>query len=285
MHHARSLSTAFAATTLCACAGNGTGLDQNGRPLTDPAAPLTAEFASLQAHVFTPYCTGCHAGAGAPLGLRLTDDASYAALVNQVSVEQPGLKRVAPGNPGGSYLLQKVAGSAAVGGRMPLGGPPLPDDAIAALRQWITDGAAAPRNVTPSSLVLPAQLAAVYPVEAAHVDFEIGSIVVTSNFELDATTLSVDNVRLVRSGGDRSFLDGNDIAIQPIGIEVRSNDPTILAITPPSGFVADRYRLVIAGTGAAPVRDRASQPIDGDGDLRAGGDFELLFDIEPEVRQ
>lgn len=285
MHHARLLSTAFAAATLCACAGNGAGLDENGRPLTDPAAPLTAEFTSLQAHVFTPYCTGCHAGAGAPLGLRLTEDASYAALVNQASVEQPALERVAPGNPDGSYLLQKVSGTAAVGGRMPLGGPPLPDDVIAALRQWITDGAAAPRNVTPSSLSLPAQLAAVYPVEAAHVDFEMGSIVITSNFELDATTLSADNVRLVRSGGDRSFLDGNEIVIQPLGIEIRSNDPTIFAIAPPAGFVPDRYRLVVAGTGPAPVRDRASQPIDGDGDLRVGGDFELLFDIDPEVRQ
>ncbi len=87
-------------------------------------------------------------GRGRTLGLRLTEDASYAAIVNQPSVERPALKRVDPGNPDASYLLQKVSGTAAVGGRMPLGGPPLPADAIAALRQWILDGAAAPRNVT-----------------------------------------------------------------------------------------------------------------------------------------
>jgi hypothetical protein len=283
---ARPTSLGILAAALSACAGNGAGLDQNGRPFTDPNAPLTAEFASLQSHVFTPYCTGCHAGAGAPLGLRLTEDASYAALVNQASVEQPSLKRVAPGNPNASYLLQKVSGTAAVGGRMPLGGPPLPEDAIAAIRQWIADGAAAPRNVTPSSLsTLPAQLAAVYPVEAAHVDFEMGAIVVTSNFELDATTLSAHNVRLLRSGGDRGFDDGNEVEVEPLSIEVRSGDPTIFAITPPARFAPDRYRLVIAGTGPVPVRDRASQPIDGDGDLHAGGDFVLLFDIDSEVRQ
>lgn len=277
----------IACACLAACAGNGAGLDENGRPVTDPAPPLTAQFASLQSNVFTPYCTGCHAGAGAPLGLRLTEDASYAAIVNQPSVEQPQLKRIAPGNPDASYLLQKVSGTAAVGGRMPLGGPPLPSDAIAALRQWILDGAAAPRSVAPASLAtaLPAQLAAIDPVEAAHVDFQLGAIVVTSNFELDATTIDAGNVRLVRAGGDRRFGDGTDIAVEPLRIEVRSSDPTILAITPVAGWVPDRYHLVIAGTGAAPVRDRASQPIDGDGDLHAGGDFELFFDIDAGVVQ
>jgi hypothetical protein len=277
--------TVLACAGLAGCAGSGAGLDSNGRPTNDPTAPLTAEFSSLQTHVFTPYCTGCHAGAGAPLGLRLTEDASYAAIVNQPSVEQPALKRIAPGNPDASYLLQKVSGTAAVGGRMPLGGPPLPADAIAALRQWILDGAAAPRNVTPSSLLasLPAQLAAVYPVEAAHVDFELGSIVVTSNFELDATTLSNDNVHLVRAGGDRSFGEGNETEIVPLRIEVRSNDPTIFALVPPAALAPDRYRLVISGTGPVPVRDRSSKPIDGDGDLVPGGDFVMLFDIDSEV--
>lgn len=275
----------FVAVALGACAGSGAGLDQNGRPLTDPAAPLTAEFESLQAHVFTPYCTGCHAGAGAPLGLRLTEDAAYAALVNQPSVEQPALKRVAPGNPAGSYLLQKVSGTAAVGGRMPLGGPPLPAEAIDALRQWITDGAAAPRNVAPSSLSQPAQLAAIFPVEAARVDFEMGAIVITSNLEIDTTTLSVENVHVVRSGGDQGFSEGNEIEVTPLSLQIRSNDPTIFAITPPARWLPDRYRLVISGTGPVPVRDRSSLPIDGDGDLRAGGDFEMLFVIDSEVRQ
>jgi len=43
--------------------------------------PLTADFASIQEHVFTPICTACPAGGGAPQGLRLDATNSYALLV------------------------------------------------------------------------------------------------------------------------------------------------------------------------------------------------------------
>ena len=64
-------------------------------------------------------------------------------LVNVPSLEVPSMLRVEPGNPDDSYLIQKIEGTAAVGGRMPLGGQALPPDTIAAIRQWITDGAVA----------------------------------------------------------------------------------------------------------------------------------------------
>jgi hypothetical protein len=124
--------------------GSGEGLDANGRPLGEGGSsggPLTASFASIQANVFTPMCTGCHAGGSAPLGLRLDATNSYALLVGVNSGEVPGLRRVAPGDAANSYLVQKLEGRQAVGARMPLGGPYLDASGIALIRQWINDGA------------------------------------------------------------------------------------------------------------------------------------------------
>ena len=86
---------------------------------------MTADLQSIQDNVFTPICTACHAGASAPLGLRLDAGNSYNNLVGIPSVEVPALQRVRPGDPDNSYIIQKLEGRAAVGGQMPLGGPPL----------------------------------------------------------------------------------------------------------------------------------------------------------------
>jgi hypothetical protein len=272
---------------LCGCSGSGAGLDSNGRPVTDPGAPLTAEFASLQTHVFTPYCTGCHAGAAAPLGLQLTEGAAYAALVNAPSVEVPSLRRVQPGDPDASYLVRKISGTATVGGRMPLGGPPLPQDAIDAIRQWILDGAAPPRAAATIAAAPFTQLAAVFPLEEARVDFQAvgmpdamnGAIVIAATAELDAASLTSAGLSLERSGRDGTFDDGNEVEVGPLMLELRSLEPTVFAITPPVPWAPDRYRLTIRGTGSLPVRDRLSRVIDGDFDLIPGGDYVLQFDV------
>ena len=81
--------------------------------------PADSDFQEIQDTVFTPICTHCHIGANAPQGLRLDAANSYAMLVNVASAEVPGLLRVIPGNPDQSYLVQKIQGTAAVGGRMP----------------------------------------------------------------------------------------------------------------------------------------------------------------------
>lgn len=132
---------------LGACGGgSGEGLDANGRPLSEGgggSGTLTASFASIQANVFTPRCTGCHAGASAPAGLRLDAASSYALLVGVSSAEVPSLQRVAPGRPDDSYIVHKLEGRAAVGARMPFGGPYLDDATIAVIRQWIAAGAVA----------------------------------------------------------------------------------------------------------------------------------------------
>ena len=127
-----------------ACHGAGTGLDEFGNPLVEGGGvDLGATFAGLQARVFTPICTQCHAGASAPLGFSLEDGLSYDNLVGVTSVEVPELLRVNPGKPDSSYIVWKVEGrTGIVGGRMPLGLSPLPAEEIAAFKQWITEGAA-----------------------------------------------------------------------------------------------------------------------------------------------
>jgi hypothetical protein len=101
----------------------------------------------IQAAVFGPTCStaGCHTGGGAvlPTAMNLTSaQASFDNLVNIASLQVPALLRVEPDNPDDSYLIQKLEGTAAEGDRMPLGSPdPLDPAIIAAIRQWIADGA------------------------------------------------------------------------------------------------------------------------------------------------
>jgi hypothetical protein len=146
---------------LAACAGDGEGLDANGNPIGSggsgsstggtTGAPgggsgaITASFQSIQDNVFTPICSVCHQGAGAPEGMQLSAGVSYDMIVGVPSQEQPELDRIEPGNPDNSYLVQKIEGVAATGAQMPDGCPvtqPCLDQAtINAIVQWVSDGA------------------------------------------------------------------------------------------------------------------------------------------------
>lgn len=165
MNRYLTLTTACALGLVCTIsmsgcdAGNGSGLDQNGQPLaqeqpqTAPSTPApdtpptpAASLATLQAiqtKIFDQYCTQCHAGANAPLGLKLDSlDNSFNLLVNQSSVELPQFLRVNPGDPDNSYLVKKLEGASdIVGAQMPLGANPLTAEEIALVRQWISEGA------------------------------------------------------------------------------------------------------------------------------------------------
>jgi len=91
--------------------------------------------------IFTDNCQRCHSGSSAPHGLRLDAANSYANLVNVASSEVPSLLRVKPGDDANSYLVQKIEGTAAVGGRMPLNSTPLSAANINLIRRWIAEGA------------------------------------------------------------------------------------------------------------------------------------------------
>lgn len=110
------------------------------------AMPVT--LAQIQSAVFTPRCSGCHSGPTSgtlPSGMNLSNTtASFNALVGVPSIEVPSIDRVEPNDPGNSYLIQKLEGTAAVGVRMPQGGPFLDEATMNDIRQWITDGAPGP---------------------------------------------------------------------------------------------------------------------------------------------
>lgn len=267
--------------TLAACAGDGEGLDENGRPAGEDSGTLQPTFQSIQSLVFTPVCTGCHAGAAAPLGLRLDEGASYALLVNAPSVEVPSLMRVQPGNPDASYLIQKIQGTAAVGSRMPLNAPPLPQSTIDVIRQWIADGAPnTSGGGSQKTRIEFAHLIAVSPMRFESAPASRREIVVISDIELDTSLLQSDLVTLRASGGDGEFESGNERVV-PVRVRVRSRQPSVLAIEPRvTPLAADEYELRISGGDPVALADLAAQPIDGDDDGVAGGDFVLRFTVE-----
>jgi hypothetical protein len=133
------------------CAGDGTGLDENGMPVgAGPQAPDPQPTATLSADVqpiLSVSCalSGCHVGPNAVLGQDLSAGRTFGSVVDVPSVEAPALRRVRPFLPDSSYLVHKIQGTqATVGGsgdRMPLIGGPLTEDEIAVIRAWIAAGA------------------------------------------------------------------------------------------------------------------------------------------------
>jgi hypothetical protein len=103
-----------------------------------------ATFTEVQTRIFTASCafSGCHGGSSPAQGMNLTAGQAYAHIVNVPSNEQPARDRIEPGDPESSYLYLKVMGDPSIsGGRMPLGGPPLAQELLDLLRDWIERGA------------------------------------------------------------------------------------------------------------------------------------------------
>jgi hypothetical protein len=274
-----ALSCALASVALATgCAGDGEGLDENGRPVGEGgggpgAVPL---FTQIQNTIFTPICTQCHVGATAPVGLRLDAANSYALLVGRASVEVPGILRVSPGNPDGSYLVQKIEGRAAVGGRMPLGGPPLPQASIDLIRQWISQGA-----VAPTAAGGPAQpMQVVSTIPGADEEIEgASSVMVIFSSAVDASLAGTGVFELRASGGDGSFAEGNETAIGLARIDVSLSNPTVVTLGLNQPLAPDSYQLVVHGTGPTVLADVHAHALDGDANGTAGGDFRAGFSV------
>lgn len=241
-----------------ACNGSGEGLDANGRPLGEGGAPdgeLIADFASIQAHVFTPVCTQCHAGAAAPMGLRLDAANSYGSLVGVASGQVPGILRVRPGDPAGSYLVQKLEGRAAVGARMPLGLPALPDATIRVIRQWISDGAQ--RAASADAVVFKVSTASATAYEIA----------VELSRPVDVALVNDTTVRLER-------LRAHGVEVDPMTtrVGISQHDPRLLLLQPRQRLAPGRYRVHLRGSDGGALADWNGTRLDGDGDGIAGGD-------------
>ena len=114
------------AAGVCTCAGGSVSFSAAVQPI------LTASCANA----------GCHSGALPKAGLRLTAGNAYQALVGVTAGEcNDGRKRVLPGDPSQSYLVDKLLGvDLCSGTRMPKLAA-LPAASIETIASWICSGA------------------------------------------------------------------------------------------------------------------------------------------------
>jgi hypothetical protein len=126
-------SAAIAAIAGLGLAGCLPSLDDPGVFQTGCPAGFSVD-AMLRAQCARP---GCHvAGASAAAGLDLATADAFDRMYGQASTCGPPL--ISPGGPGQSLLIAKLDGTAPCGGRMPLGGAPLPASQVACVQEWIT---------------------------------------------------------------------------------------------------------------------------------------------------
>lgn len=97
-------------------------------------------------------CTGCHPGVNPSLNLQAGK--SYDDLVGIQALEDPDLYRVVAGDPDNSFLYLKIGGNPviadipAVGARMPPASPPIAEDDMRLIHDWIAQGAKGPDGTT-----------------------------------------------------------------------------------------------------------------------------------------
>jgi hypothetical protein len=257
------------------CAGNGVGLDQNGQPIgAGGGGPITADFQSIQNNVFTPICSLCHIGAGAPEGLQLDAAHSYNLLVGVPSNEQPSLLRVKPGDPNNSYMVHKIEGAPGiVGGQMPLGETPLPQATIDAIRQWIANGAP---KAAPASVATAFAVQTTAPLDQAVVNAPVARIVATFTQDVDASLVNDTTIILERIGAAGSVGAAGTVAGQNALAAAKvlaENNPAVLLITPRAALDAGVYRVTVRGTGAAALANMNA--------VTLGADVTFEFTVVP----
>lgn len=116
-----------------------------------PTSLFDGTFDRIQKQVFNTSCavSGCHDSQSQAGGLLLEIGAAYTQIVDGTPTngvaQGLGWKRITPGDPATSFLMHKLTGDlgAGLGGRMPLGKPPLAANLIEIIRLWIVDGAPA----------------------------------------------------------------------------------------------------------------------------------------------
>lgn len=107
----------------------------------EDAGAVASDWPTVRDEILVPGCgfSSCH-GAGES-DFTVTTADLYAELVNVPSSQVPEQMRVVPGDPDASYLIWKLTGQEGmVGDPMPPSGS-LSEEKLAAIRQWIEDGA------------------------------------------------------------------------------------------------------------------------------------------------
>jgi methionine-rich copper-binding protein CopC len=273
-------ATLLSVACVAGCAGNGDGLDSNGNPITSSSmtsgGPIQPTLESIEENVFTPICSKCHIGAGAPEGLQLDAAHAYNALVGVPSVEEPSFLRVNPGNPDSSYMILKIEGAMGIeGGQMPLNLPPLLPNVMAAIRQWVANGAPNVPGAAAASQVFAVQ--ATVPVDKSTVNAPPARILVTFTQEVDASLINESTVMLERMGGvdldpEAAVTAESGEKIAAIGALAEHN-PAVLLITPSKPLDPGVYRVSVRGTGGGAVANLNARTL--------GSDTSFVFTVEP----
>lgn len=276
----RMAAWVLSAPLIASCAGSGEGLDASGRPVgeTPPGAGGTGVYREIQDTVFSPVCVQCHQGGAAPLGLRLDQANSYALLVGVPSVQVPSLLRVQPGDPDRSYLVRKIEGTASTGGRMPLGGPPLPRDRIDLIRGWIAAGAQ-PDSAGGASG--PLQVASSIPAQGEKIATGPASITLIFDRGVDAPLAGAGTIELsaARPGSATASGLAEWQPVRMASVVVSAANPAVVHVATSEVLQAGRYRLRVEGDDVPALAGSDGSRLDGDHDGSPGGDFVLHFEV------
>ena len=104
----------------------------------------SVSFSGAVQPIFTASCAinGCHTGVAPPEGLNLSAGTSYSKLVNVLATEcSDGRKRVLPGQPSTSYVINKLMNvNLCFGTQMPKTGS-ISSPQIETIANWICEGA------------------------------------------------------------------------------------------------------------------------------------------------
>jgi hypothetical protein len=273
-----------ASLAIAACAGNGEGLDANGRPLVPGGSgsppPLSADLDSIQANIFTPICSVCHVGGAAPEGLRLDAADSFNLLVGVPSTEVPSLLRVKPGDPDNSYIIQKLEGHQAVGQQMPYGCPTtqpcLTTSTIAFIRQWITDGAPPPAAAATVHAAAPLAITSVVPDAVEPVSASPPQIMLAFNHDLDATQIDGRAMHIER------LMPGAPLATEIVAarVTISSANLRVLMVWPSRPLSAGHYRLLVNAGSSSQFSDVAGQSVSVGVPNELGESVISTFDVE-----
>ena len=133
---------------VCVAAVAGACADFEAPEVIMPPDVLVANpsFANDIQPIFTARCatSSCHNFATHQAGLILSPGYAYDRTVNVRATRRSGWKRIVPSKPDSSFLIQVLSSDTTKHpeiSRMPLGRPPLTDNQINTIVNWVAQGA------------------------------------------------------------------------------------------------------------------------------------------------
>jgi methionine-rich copper-binding protein CopC len=155
-------------------------------------------------------------------------------------------------------MVLKIEGAPGIdGAQMPFGETPLPQATIAAIRQWITNGAANDSSSSSSASLAQAISAAASrafavesttPADQTVVSIPPRQIVVAFTRQVDASLVNGTTVMLERVAPEAT------LAV-PVSVALAEHNQAVLLVTPATALESGTYRLTLRGTGAAALAD------------------------------